>query len=53
MSTQVTFLRVEIADFKRATFGAEWLFPLGNLVEIGLSVGLFNRTVHTPYQGYK
>jgi hypothetical protein len=52
ISTQVTYVHVEIADFKSATVGGEWLVPVGNRIEIGSGVSVSRQTVHTPYDGY-
>jgi outer membrane protein W len=42
-------LLFNISDFNHATVGFEWLFPLGEVFEGGLGVGLYSRTVPSVY----
>ena len=44
-----TFLVFNVDEFKSATVGAEWLFPIGNFVEGGAGVSFTRRTVPTVY----
>jgi hypothetical protein len=43
------FLAFNVKDFSGATFGAEWLFGLGDFFEGGLGTGYYARTVPTVY----
>jgi hypothetical protein len=43
------FLAFDIKDFSGATFGAEWLFGLGDFFEGGLGTGYYARKVPTVY----
>ena len=45
-----TFLVFDIGEFKSATAGVEWLFPIGNFVEGGAGVSFTRRTVPTVYE---
>lgn len=42
-------LGYQVSDFNGATFGAEWLFPLGSLFEGGLGVNYYQKTVPSYY----
>jgi hypothetical protein len=44
-----TFLVFDVKEFKSATVGAEWLFPIGSFVEGGAGVSFTRRTVPTVY----
>jgi hypothetical protein len=44
-----TFLVFDVDEFKSATAGVEWLFPIGSFVEGGASVSFTRRTVPTVY----
>jgi hypothetical protein len=44
-----TFLVFDVDEFKSATAGVEWLFPIGNYVEGGAGVSFTRRTVPTVY----
>lgn len=44
-----TFLVFDVEEFKSATAGVEWLFPIGNFVEGGAGVSFTRRTVPTVY----
>ena len=47
-----TFLVFNVDEFKSATVGAEWLFPIGGFIEGGAGVSFTRRTVPTVYQGF-
>ena len=47
-----SFLAFDVADFKSAAVGAEWLVPLGNFVEAGAGVGFSRRTVSSVYANF-
>jgi hypothetical protein len=47
-----TFLAFDIADFRSASVGAEWLVPLGNFVEAGAGIGFSRRTVTSVYSAF-
>jgi hypothetical protein len=47
-----TFLVFDIGEFKSATAGVEWLFPIGNFVEGGAGVSFTRRTVPTVYDQF-
>jgi hypothetical protein len=47
-----TFLVFDIGEFKSATAGVEWLFPIGSFVEGGAGVSFTRRTVPTVYQDF-
>jgi hypothetical protein len=47
-----SFLVFNVDEFKSATVGAEWLFPIGNFAEGGASVSFTRRTVPTVYSDY-
>jgi hypothetical protein len=42
----------DFADFNSATFGAEWLAPIGEFLEAGAGIGFARRTVPTMYDLY-
>jgi hypothetical protein len=42
-------LDYHVSDFNGATFGAEWLFPLGAFLEGGVGVNYYQRTVASRY----
>jgi len=44
-----TFLVFDVDEFKSATVGAEWLFPIGSFLEGGAGVSFTRRTVPTVY----
>lgn len=46
------FLFFEIADFKSASIGAEWLVPLGEYFEGGAGIGFSRRTVDSVYTDF-
>jgi len=39
----------DIDEFSGFTFGGEWLFPVGEFVEVGAGVGYYQRTVPSVY----
>jgi hypothetical protein len=43
---------IDMRDFNQATFGAEWLVGLGPLLEAGLGLGFYQRTVPTVYTDF-
>jgi opacity protein-like surface antigen len=43
-------LAYEISDFNGATVGADWLFGIGDLLEAGVGVGFYRRTVPSVYR---
>lgn len=43
------FLSFNITDFGSATIGGEWEFPLGDLVDASLGIGLSTRSVPSVY----
>jgi outer membrane protein W len=43
-------LEYRISDFDNATFGAEWLFPLGEFLEGGVGANYYARTVPSFYR---
>lgn len=43
------FLLFDVADFKSATLGVEWLFPLHNYIEAGAGISVAQRTVPSLY----
>ncbi len=43
-------LAFEVKDFNFATFGGEWLFDVGDYLEAGVGVGLYQRTVPSVYR---
>jgi hypothetical protein len=42
-------LGYRVSDFNNVTFGAEWLFPLGNFLEGGVGVNYYQKTVPSFY----
>lgn len=42
-------LAFDLNDFNGGTVGVEWLFPLGDVFEGGLGIGLYSRTVPSIY----
>lgn len=42
-------LAFNLNDFNGGTVGVEWLFPLGDVFEGGLGIGLYSRTVPSIY----
>jgi|WetSurMetagenome_2_1015567.scaffolds.fasta_scaffold101518_3 hypothetical protein len=42
-------LGYRVSDFNAATFGAEWLFPIGDVLEGGIGVGFYQKTVPSYY----
>ena len=46
------FLVFNVDEFKSATVGAEWLFPIGDFVEGGAGVSFTRRTVPTVYNDF-
>lgn len=44
-----SFLVFDVDEFKSASVGAEWLFPVGSFVEGGASISFTRRTVPTVY----
>jgi hypothetical protein len=40
----------DFSDFNSVAFGAEWLAPLGDFVEVGAGIGFSNRSVDTIYE---
>jgi hypothetical protein len=42
-------LGYRVSDFNNVTFGAEWLFPLGNFLEGGVGVNYYQKTVPSYY----
>jgi hypothetical protein len=42
-------LDYRVSDFNGATFGAEWLFPVGDFLEGGVGVNYYQHTVHSRY----
>jgi hypothetical protein len=40
---------IDIAEFNHATFGGEWLFGIGPILEGGLGLGVFQKSVPTLY----
>ncbi len=42
-------LGYQVSDFNNVTFGAEWLFPLGNFLEGGVGVNFYQKTVPSYY----
>jgi outer membrane protein W len=49
VATQPFALEYRLSDFDNATFGAEWLFPLGHFLEGGIGVNYYARTVPSFY----
>ena len=47
-----TFLVFDVDEFKSASVGAEWLFPIGSFVEGGASLSFTRRTVPTVYTDF-
>jgi len=47
-----TFLVFNVDEFKSATVGAEWLFPIGNFVEGGAGISFTRRSVPTVYTAF-
>jgi len=47
-----TPLDFEFDDFTGLTFGAEWLFPIGNYVEMGAGVSLYSKSVESRFLDY-
>lgn len=47
-----SFLAFDLRDFNGATIGAEWLFPVGPILEGGAGVSFTRRTVPTVYLDY-
>jgi hypothetical protein len=47
-----TFLVFDIGEFKSASVGVEWLFPIGNYVEGGAGVSFTRRTVPSVYADF-
>jgi hypothetical protein len=47
-----TFLVFNVDEFKSATVGGEWLFPIGDFVEGGAGVSFTRRTVPTVYNDF-
>ena len=43
------FLDFRIGDFKRATVGGEWLFGLSEVLDAGLGLGIYSKTVPSVY----
>jgi hypothetical protein len=46
------FLDFNLADFRAASIGVEWLVPIGRHVEGGIGVGFSRRTVPSVYEDY-
>jgi outer membrane protein W len=46
------FLTFEFSDFNSATFGGEWLVPLGQFAEAGAGLSFSRRTVPSVYTNY-
>ena len=44
-----SFHLFDIEDFSGFTLGGEWLFPVGEFVEVGAGVGYYQRTVPSIY----
>jgi outer membrane protein W len=42
-------LAYQVSDFNNVTFGAEWLFPIGNFIEGGVGVNYYQETVPSFY----
>jgi opacity protein-like surface antigen len=42
-------LGYRVPDFNGAVFGAEWLFPIGDVLEGGIGVGFYQKTVPSYY----
>lgn len=42
----------DIKDFNGATIGGEWLAPIGQLFEVGVGVGFYQRTTPSVYLDY-
>jgi hypothetical protein len=47
-----TFLVFDVDEFKSATAGVEWLFPIGSFVEGGAGLSFTRRTVPTVYTNF-
>lgn len=50
LNAGVDSLVYDISDFNGGFAGAEWLFPLGDVFEGGLGIGLYSRTVPSVYR---
>jgi hypothetical protein len=44
-------LNYRISDFDNATYGVEWLAPLGDFLEVGVGANYFTSTVASSYGG--
>ena len=47
-----TFLTFEVDEFKSASVGGEWLFPIGTFAEGGAGISFTRRTVPSVYTAY-
>ena len=45
-------LLFEIGDFSGFTFGGEWLYGIGNYIEVGAGLGYYQKTVHSIYRDF-